>query len=141
MTFLPTVEIPTLPNPVDLLASNGAKTFFTTLRLKYDYVIVDLPPLVSVVDIRAVSRLINSYVLVIKWGETKIDMVKYALRHAPDVQENLVGAVLNKVNMPALRHYDSYGANYYYGYGRAGVAMSELPSMVVELASVLRPAK
>jgi succinoglycan biosynthesis transport protein ExoP len=75
-------------------------------------------PLISEVDIRAVSPLIDSYVLVIKWGTTKIDMVKYALRHSPTVQENLVGAVLNNVHVRALRRYDSYGAHYY-DYGRA----------------------
>jgi succinoglycan biosynthesis transport protein ExoP len=44
--------------------------------------------------------------------------VQYALRHAPGVQENIVGAVLNKVDMAALGRYDSYDANYYYGQPR-----------------------
>ena len=118
MTFLPTIRNPESGNTTDLLASDDAKAFFATLRQKYDYVIVDLPPLISEVDIRAVSPLIDSYVLVIKWGTTKIDMVKYALRHSPTVQENLVGAVLNNVHVRALRRYDSYGAHYY-DYGRA----------------------
>jgi succinoglycan biosynthesis transport protein ExoP len=66
------------------------------------------------VGVRATSRLIDSYVLVIEWGATKIDEVQYALRHAPGVQENIVGAVLNKVNMAAMSRYDSYGADNYY---------------------------
>ena len=118
MTFLPTARQPDLANAADLLASDDAKAFFATLRLKYDYIIVDLAPLISEVDIRAVSPLIDSYILVIKWGATKIDMVKYALRHSPSVEENLVGAVLNKVHVRALRRYDGYLANYY-DYGRA----------------------
>ena len=69
-------------------------------------------------DVRATSGLIDSYVLVIEWGATKIDAVQYALRHAPGVQENIVGAVLNKVNMAAMGRYDSYGADYYYGQPR-----------------------
>jgi succinoglycan biosynthesis transport protein ExoP len=115
MAFIPTVTNPDLPNAADLLASEDARAFFRALRLKYEYVIVDLAPLISMVDIRATARLIDSYLLVIKWGETKIDAVRYALRHAPQVRQNIIGAVLNKVNMAALRHYDSYGANYYYG--------------------------
>ena len=118
LAFLPTVKNPNLGNPADLLASDDAKAFFSSLRLEYDYVIVDLAPLISTVDVRATSRLIDSYILVIEWGATKIDEVRYALRHAPDVQHNIVGAVLNKVNMAALRHYDAYGAKHYYdGYG------------------------
>ena len=101
-----------------MLASDAAKSLFATLQIKYDYVIVDLAPLVAGVDVRATSSFINSYVLVIEWGATKIDAVQYALRHAPGVQENIVGAVLNKVNMAAMGRYDSYGANYYYGQPR-----------------------
>jgi polysaccharide biosynthesis transport protein len=41
--------------------------------------------------------------------------VQYMLRNAPGVQENVVGVVLNKVDMAAVGRYDSYGANYYYG--------------------------
>jgi succinoglycan biosynthesis transport protein ExoP len=52
---------------------------------------------------------------VIEWGATKVDTVHYALRHTPGVKENIVGAVLNKVNMAAMSRYDSLGANYYYG--------------------------
>ena len=115
MAFIPTVTNPDLPNAADVLASEDARAFFRALRLKYEYVIVDLAPLISVVDIRATAHLIDSYLLVIQWGETKIDAVRYALQHAPQVRQNIVGAVLNKVNMAALRHYDSYGANYYYG--------------------------
>jgi polysaccharide biosynthesis transport protein len=112
MAFLPAGRW--VPNASEILASDKAKLLFETLQIKYDYVIVDLAPLVAGVGVRATSRLIDSYVLVIEWGATKIDEVQYALRHAPGVQENIVGAVLNKVNMAAMSRYDSYGADNYY---------------------------
>jgi succinoglycan biosynthesis transport protein ExoP len=117
MTFLPMVVNSRLGNPADLLTSDAAQAFLSTLRIRYDYVIVDLAPLVSVVDIQATSRLIESYLLVINWGDTKPDVVRYTLRNVPGVQENIIGAVLNKVDMDALRRYDGYGAHYYYGRG------------------------
>jgi len=107
-----------VPNAAEVLASDAAKSLFDMLQSKYDYVIVDLAPLAAGVDVRATSGLIDSYVLVIEWGVTKIDAVQYALRHAPGLQANIVGAVLNKVNMAAMGRYDSYGANYYYGQPR-----------------------
>jgi succinoglycan biosynthesis transport protein ExoP len=116
LAFLPMVQNSRLPNPADLLASDAASAFLGTLRIRYDYVIVDLAPLVSVVDIQATSRLIESYILVINWGATKPDVVRYALRNVPGVKENIIGAVLNKVDMAALRRYDSYGAD---SYGRS----------------------
>ena len=121
MAFLPTVANPDLPNSTDMLASGGAKSLFTALQMKYDYVIVDLAPLTAGFDVRASSRLIDSYLLVIEWGSTKMEAVQYALRNASSVQENIIGAVLNKVDMAVMDRYDSYGANDYY-YGRGGGA-------------------
>jgi capsular exopolysaccharide synthesis family protein len=115
MTFLPAVINPGLPHATEMLASESAKAVFDTLQAKYDYVVVDLAPLVAAVDVRAASRLVDCYVLVIEWGATKIDAVQYALRHAPGVQARIVGAVLNKVDMASLGRYDGYGAHYYYG--------------------------
>ncbi len=118
MEFLPAGHERGVANATEILTSSAAKSLFDTLQIKYDYVIVDLAPLAASVDVRATSALIDSYVLVIEWGTTKIDAVQYALRNAPGVQANILGAVLNKVNMAAMGRYDSYGANYYYGQPR-----------------------
>ena len=45
----------------------------------YDYVVVDLSPLAPIVDVRATTHLVDSYIFVIEWGRTKIDVVKHAL--------------------------------------------------------------
>ena len=113
-----------VPHATEILASDAAKALFSRLQAEYDYVIVDLAPLVAGVDVRATSRFIESYVLVIEWGATTIDAVQYALRHAPGVQANIVGAVLNKVNVTTMSRYDRYGAEYYYG--DAGIRVGEL---------------
>ena len=118
LTFLPTVSNPQLPNVAEIMSSAGAQQIFDALEIDYDYVIVDLSPLVATIDVRASSRFIDSFVLVIEWGSTKVDAVQYALRNAPDVHRNMVGAVLNKVDMPAMHRYDSYGAAYYYSQKR-----------------------
>jgi polysaccharide biosynthesis transport protein len=118
MAFLPAGAERGVPNATEILTSDTAKSLFDTLQIKYDYVIVDLAPLVASVDVRATSGLIDSYILVIEWGATKIDAVQYALRHARGVQANIVGAVLNKVDMAGMGRYDSYGADYYYGRSR-----------------------
>jgi polysaccharide biosynthesis transport protein len=116
LEFLPAGE--SVAHATELLASRAAKSLFDTLQIKYDYVIVDLAPLVASMDVRATSGFIDSYLLVIEWGSTKVDAVQYALRHAPSVYANMVGVVLNKVDMAAMGHYDSYGKNYYYGQPR-----------------------
>jgi polysaccharide biosynthesis transport protein len=118
MAFLPAGARPGMPHATESLTSEAAKSLFDTLQREYDYVIVDLAPLVASVDVRATLGLIDSYILVIEWGATKVDAVQYALRNAPGIQANIVGAVLNKVDMNVIGRYDSHGANYYYGQAR-----------------------
>ena len=115
--FLPAVKrnkVARLPHAVEALASGAARSLLNTLKAKYDLVIVDLPPLIAGSDNRAASGLIDSYILVIEWGSTKVDAVQYALRHAPAVHERIIGAVLNKVDLATISRYDNYGAHYYY---------------------------
>jgi len=114
MSFLPMVVDPASSNWTELLLSERTRLFFEALRLKYDYVVVDLPPLGPPGDVRATSPLIDSYVLVLEWGRTKIDLVRHALGSARGVREKIVGAVLNKVDLRAMKHYDSYSNRYYY---------------------------
>lgn len=117
LSFLPGVAgAPTSSS--EFLGSAEALTLFAALRKFYDYVIVDLPPLVAATDVRAASQLLDSYVLVVEWGRTKIDAVQYAMRHAPGVYERTAGIVLNKVDVEAMGRYDVYGGMYYgYSYG------------------------
>ena len=73
---------------------------------KYDYVIVDLSPLLPVVDTRATSGFVDAYICVTEWGCSKIAAVKHAFEDAPNVYENLLGVVLNKANIDRLSSYD-----------------------------------
>src|SRR5262249_49037719 len=117
MEFLPVGA--SVSNATEILASRASKSLFDILQVKYDYVIVDLAPLVANMDVRATAGLIDSYLLVIEWGTTKIDAVQYALRNAPAVHANIMGAVLNKVDIAAMKRYDRHGADgYYYGQSR-----------------------
>jgi succinoglycan biosynthesis transport protein ExoP len=113
LSFLPPGLMARLPNAVDFFNSEAAKSLFDTLQLKYDYVIVDLAPAVSTLEVRAASRLVDSYLLVIEWGQTKVDAIQYALRNAPELQDRIVGAVLNKVDLAMMSRYDNYGSRYY----------------------------
>jgi succinoglycan biosynthesis transport protein ExoP len=90
------------------------KQLFESLRSAYDYVIVDLPPLAPVVDVRATTNLIDSFVYVVEWGRTKIDVVWHNLANASGVYDRLLGVVLNKADTQVLGRYEGYHGNYYY---------------------------
>jgi exopolysaccharide transport family protein len=107
LTFLPLVTDPTHACPGDVLLAEGAEALFEELRRNYDYIIVDLPPLSPVVDVRTTTPWIDGFLLAVEWGRTKIDLVQHALHLAPDVREALIGVVLNKTDMKAIRRYDA----------------------------------
>jgi polysaccharide biosynthesis transport protein len=113
LDFAPTVLKNRLPHTNEIVASDAMKGIFAKLRQMYDFVIVDLPPLAPVVDVRSTTHLIDSYIFVVEWGATKIDVITHALRRSQVIQERLLGTVLNKVDISALGRFESYRGNYY----------------------------
>lgn len=113
LSFLPTVMKSRVAHTNEILASAATKNLFDELCRRYEYIIVDLPPLAPVVDVRITTHFVNSYVFVIEWGGTKIDVVKKVLADAPGVYENLLGAVLNKAEVSRLNRYEAHRGAYY----------------------------
>ena len=113
LTFLPASAKTRIANSCDILAAAATKGLFEDLQSKYDYVIVDLSPLMPVVDARATSGFVDSYIYVTEWGCSKIAAVRHAFESAPNVYENLLGVVLNKADIDRLSTYESAGGNYY----------------------------
>jgi polysaccharide biosynthesis transport protein len=113
LKFLPSVSNDRLVNTHEILTSDAANTLFNKLRSQYDYVIIDLSPLAPIVDARTTTQFIDSYILVVEWGRTRVEDVERALFDAKAIQENLLGVVLNKANLRVLARYDSRHSNYH----------------------------
>jgi len=122
MTFLPVFSPAPIAHSSEILASSAMKKFFEKLRCTYDYVVVDLPPLAPLVDVRGTTHLVDSYLLIVDWGRTYTTVVQHALSRAPGVYEKILGVALNKVDMKALSLYDGNRARYYHNkaYARYG---------------------
>lgn len=113
LSFVPMVAKTRISHTNEILASPGMKKLVDELRKKYEYVLIDLPPLTPVVDVRSTKQLIDSYLFIAEWGAAAVESVKRALASAPVVQDNLLGVVLNKADLDAMRHY-SRGGGYRY---------------------------
>ncbi|MVT53316.1 polysaccharide biosynthesis tyrosine autokinase [Bradyrhizobium yuanmingense] len=98
----------------EILASKSMHAVISLLRGRYDYIVLDMPPMAPVVDVRVTSTFVDSYVFVVEWGATNIDVVKHNLRSAPEIQNKLLGVILNKADTRALARYESYHGRYYY---------------------------
>ena len=120
--FLPAIMPLRAMHSSEVLRSEATLKLFDMLREIYDYVIVDLSPLAPVVDVRVAAKFIDSFVFVVEWGRTKIDVAEHALANARGVYENLLGVVLNKTDMNSFWRYQNHRGNYYYNryYARYG---------------------
>ncbi|MGG1636873.1 CpsD/CapB family tyrosine-protein kinase [Paenibacillus sp. FSL K6-3182] len=101
---------PTPPNPSELLSSEQMAELLKTARERYDVVIIDTPPIMSVTDAQIVATQSDGVVLVIDSGKVKKDVALKAKASLEHVKANLIGVVLNKINR---NHSDIY--SYYYG--------------------------
>ncbi|MCA1426780.1 MULTISPECIES: polysaccharide biosynthesis tyrosine autokinase [unclassified Bradyrhizobium] len=114
LAILPAGATSRLLHTNEILASKPMRDLVAALRTKYDYVVLDMPPMAPVVDVRVTTHFVDSYIFVVEWGKTKIDVVRHNLRGAPEIQDKLLGVVLNKADTKLLSRYESYHGRYYY---------------------------
>jgi succinoglycan biosynthesis transport protein ExoP len=138
LRFLPAGQKSKMPHTNALLASDVMKNLVVALRDAYDCVVLDLSPLVLVVDARATVGYVDSYVYVVEWGRTRIDTAKFALSGAPELYDRLLGVVMNKVDMAAINKFDPHQAYYYEKYrdryGTPGTSKRKNPSVEKKLS-------
>lgn len=130
--FLPGVVDRLRARPEELLEMDALASLLRELRHRYEYVIVDLPPLFPMLDVAMTDRLINWYVVVVQWGSSKIDTVAHALARCPSVRDRMLGFVLNKVDMRRLSLYDHRAAEYYDPKRYANYLLPALPDYHTE---------
>jgi polysaccharide biosynthesis transport protein len=114
--FLPSSTRMKPSNSSDILNSPAMKDMLRAAKSNYDYVLVDLPPILPVVDVKAVAHLFDAFVLVVEWGSTSTDEIVKAVSASPVVSERLLGAVLNKVDEAVMRRFEGYSDRRYMYY-------------------------
>lgn len=121
LSFLPANGGIRVPQTAELMGSAQMERLIAALSNTYDFVVIDLPPLAPVVDVRVIARLIQGFVYVVEWGQTSEATVQQAMQTVPSLHDKLLGVVLNKTNMQALRLYSkNESGNEYYDYNRFG---------------------
>jgi polysaccharide biosynthesis transport protein len=103
-------------SPADLLSSEAMHDLVAQLRLQYDYVVMDAPPLLPVVDALALAAIADKIVMIIEWGRTSRTNVSEALKTLRFARRSIAGIVLNKVDYKRLASYGyGFGRDYTYG--------------------------
>jgi capsular exopolysaccharide synthesis family protein len=105
---------PIPPNPSELFVSKRMGVLLETLMKRFDRIIIDSPPTISVTDANILAAVTDGVVLVIKAGKTSRRIVNRAKKNLEEVQGKLLGVILNAVDMRRSRYY--YVPSYYYKY-------------------------
>jgi capsular exopolysaccharide synthesis family protein len=99
---------PLPPNPPALLARDDFGTHLGQLRQQFRWVLLDSPPLASVTDALLLARHADLVLLVVQHDKVDKRVVKRALAALRRATPNVLGAVLNALDVPAS------GYQYYY---------------------------
>jgi polysaccharide biosynthesis transport protein len=111
--FLPSSTQIKPANSSDILTSSEFKQVLKSAANDYDYVLVDLPPILAVVDVKATAHLFDAFILVVEWGSTSTDDVLRAVSASNTFSDKLIGTVLNKADVSTMRRLEGYSDRVY----------------------------
>lgn len=109
---------PSAPNPSELLESEKFSSLVMAARERYDYVIIDTPPTLSMTDAAVVAKQSDGAILVIESNAVSYKAAMKAKSQLAMSGCRLLGAVLNKVDVQKDKYYTKYTYTYYYGNDR-----------------------
>jgi capsular exopolysaccharide synthesis family protein len=113
---------PIAPNPSELLGNENFTDMIKKLQEEYDYIIVDTPPLGSVIDSAIVAKVMDGAILVIENNAISYHFAQNVKKQLEKSNSKILGVVLNKVNMEKNgyygRYYGKYYGRYYGTYGK-----------------------
>ena len=100
-------------NAADVFSSQKFTDFLSELRSKYDYIIIDAPPVLAVPDARVIGQAVDAVLYVVRWDNTQHRQVREGLKAFESVGVRLAGLVLNQISSRGMKQYgygESYGA-------------------------------
>lgn len=101
------------PNPSELLGQDKFAHMIESVKKGYDYIIIDAPPLGSVIDAAVIAKVCDASVLVIAANAVSYKFVRTVKDQLEKTGCPILGVVLNKVDMKQNKYYGKYYGNYY----------------------------
>lgn len=107
---------PESPSPAELLSSTRMRQFLADRRAEYDWVFVDIPPILFVSDASILSALCEGVLLIVRAGRNNGSSLSRATEQLLEIKVGIIGCILNDV---VLSKFGRYMSDYaYYGYSR-----------------------
>ncbi|MBQ5320950.1 MAG: CpsD/CapB family tyrosine-protein kinase [Oscillospiraceae bacterium] len=108
----------TPPNPSELMGSERMEKTLDTLAERYDYIIVDLPPVNSVADPLIISTYLDGVIVVVRHEHTRSDLVRETIHRLKFARAHIFGFVYNAYSKHHKNYYRGYYKNRYKDYYR-----------------------
>ena len=96
-------------NPAEVVSSVAMEKLIEDLGEKYDYVILDTPPVKRINDGIVLSTKVDGVVYVVRAGQTKQKDILEGYKALEAVKANVIGSVLNGVSKSKNDYYYYYG--------------------------------
>lgn len=100
------------PNPSELIGSNRMKALMQELAGKYDYIVLDLPPVTAVTDALVASKIVDGLIIVVRSNYVDRSSLNETLRQIQLVDGRILGFVMTYANAGK----GAYGKRYRYRY-------------------------
>ena len=98
------------PNPAEIIGSNTMENFLDECKINFDYIILDTPPILPVTDSKLLAIKADATVLVVRSEISKSKHVSQAFKELEKVNANVIGTILNDVEMHSEKLYYDYSA-------------------------------
>ena len=115
-TNFPNMDIifggPSAPNPSGLLSENIFKILIKELKDYYNYILIDTPPIGTVIDAAVIGRCCDGAVFLIQPGNVRYRDAQKAFAQLEKSGCRILGAVLNRIDTSGDKYYSSYYKHY-----------------------------
>ncbi|MBC7328861.1 polysaccharide biosynthesis tyrosine autokinase [bacterium] len=111
---------PIPPNPAELLESERMREVLEELKQKFDIVIIDSPLVMGMADAVILSSICDGALIVARYNSTSRSALNQARKMLENVKANILGAVLNEMDVRRARYGGYYYYYYYYYYEEGG---------------------
>jgi polysaccharide biosynthesis transport protein len=115
LDILPSGPVP--PLPAELLSSKQMDDLLARARSRYEFVLIDTPPVLAVTDASVLGRLVDAAILIVRYGSAKREVVRRCIDLLERSGTHLLGVAVNVVDYTAPEYSEFYGRKYYEYYG------------------------
>jgi Mrp family chromosome partitioning ATPase len=90
------------------------------MKNRYDRILFDTPPVMAVADARVLGSMVDTTLFVVRWDKTPRKVSRAALNQLRQAGNDIIGTVLQQVDLKRYGRFGYGDSGYYYHYGRYG---------------------